>query len=138
MFTVKLENFAEANIKIYLQSDKFIQGTVFLRPMFNGCLYFLRVHNSKARHGENSQMPAKISNYTNLYTLIIKRTIFAEMCLYCCLLNPCQAFYLKAVQPILTWIPVKGSQAMSADLDQMPHNVVSDQGLQCVLTDFLS
>ena len=30
-------------------------------------------------------------------------------------------------QPILNWKPVKGSQANSADPDQMPHNVASDQ-----------
>ena len=30
--------------------------------------------------------------------------------------------------------PVKGTQADSADQDQTPHNVASDQGLQCLLT----
>ena len=37
-------------------------------------------------------------------------------------------------QPIFTWTPVKGSKANSADPDQMPHNVASDQGLHCLLT----
>ena len=32
--------------------------------------------------------------------------------------------------------PVKGSEANSAVLDQMPHDVASDQGLQCLLTRF--
>ena len=36
----------------------------------------------------------------------------------------------------LTGKPVKGSQANSADPDQMPHNVASDQGLYCLLTEF--
>ena len=34
--------------------------------------------------------------------------------------------------------PVKGSYANSADPDQTPHNVASDQGLHCLLTDFPS
>ena len=37
---------------------------------------------------------------------------------------------------VLTWKPVKGSLADTADPDQMPHNVASDQGLQCLLTGF--
>ena len=32
--------------------------------------------------------------------------------------------------------PVKGSKANSADPDQMPQNVASVQGLQCLLTGF--
>ena len=32
--------------------------------------------------------------------------------------------------------PVKGPLANSADPDQMPHNVASDQGLHCLLTGF--
>ena len=36
----------------------------------------------------------------------------------------------------LTGKPVKGSKANSADPDQMPHNVASDQGLHCLLTGF--
>ena len=31
---------------------------------------------------------------------------------------------------------VKGSKANSADPDQMPHNVASDQGLHCLLPGF--
>ena len=37
---------------------------------------------------------------------------------------------------ILTWKSVKGSKANSADPDLAPHNVASDQGLQCLLTGF--
>ena len=33
-------------------------------------------------------------------------------------------------------VTVKGSQANSAVPDQTPHNVASDQGLQCLLTRF--
>ena len=44
--------------------------------------------------------------------------------------------HLQLSSPILTWKPVKGSQANSADPDQMPHNVASDQGLHCLLTGF--
>ena len=40
------------------------------------------------------------------------------------------------VYPILNLKPVKGSEANSADPDQMPHNVASDQGLQCLLLGF--
>ena len=43
---------------------------------------------------------------------------------------------INFMKPIFTWKPVKGSQANSADPDQMPHNVASDQGLQCLLTGF--
>ena len=43
---------------------------------------------------------------------------------------------LWSLKPIVTWKPVKGSQANSADPDQMPHNVASDQGLHCLLTGF--
>ena len=32
--------------------------------------------------------------------------------------------------------PIEGSQANSVDPDQTPHNVASDQGLQCLLTGF--
>ena len=39
---------------------------------------------------------------------------------------------------ILNWKPVKGSKTNSADLDQMPHNVVSDQDLHCLLTGFFN
>ena len=34
------------------------------------------------------------------------------------------------------WKPVKGSKANSADPDQTPHNVTSDEGLHCLLTGF--
>ena len=34
------------------------------------------------------------------------------------------------------WKPIKGSYANSADSDQMPHSVASDQGLHCLLTGF--
>ena len=33
-------------------------------------------------------------------------------------------------------LPIKGSYKDSADPDQMPHNVASDQGLHCLLTGF--
>ena len=36
--------------------------------------------------------------------------------------------------PIITWKLVKGST--SADTDQVPHNVASDQRLYCLLTGF--
>ena len=35
-----------------------------------------------------------------------------------------------------TWKHIKGSLANSADPDQMPPNVASDQGLHCLLTRF--
>ena len=38
------------------------------------------------------------------------------------------------IKHILTWKPVKGSSADSVDPDQSPHNVASDQSLQCLLT----
>ena len=38
--------------------------------------------------------------------------------------------------PIHIRKPVKGSKANSADPDQMPHYVASDQGLQCLQTGF--
>ena len=34
-----------------------------------------------------------------------------------------------------TWKPVEGSKANSADPDQTPLDVASDQGLQCLLTE---
>ena len=34
----------------------------------------------------------------------------------------------------LEWKSVKGSEANSADPDQMPHNVASDQDLHCLIT----
>ena len=34
------------------------------------------------------------------------------------------------------WKPIKGSLANRADLDQTPHNVVSDLGLHCLLPGF--
>ena len=43
---------------------------------------------------------------------------------------------LVTFYPILTWKPVKGLLANSADSDQMPHYVASDLGLHCVLTRF--
>ena len=36
--------------------------------------------------------------------------------------------------PLLSGNPKRGTQANSADPDQMSHNAVSDQGLQCLLT----
>ena len=33
--------------------------------------------------------------------------------------------------------PVKGTWANSVDLHQMPQNVASDQGLHCLLKEFL-
>ena len=36
----------------------------------------------------------------------------------------------------VNWKPVKGSYANSADPHQMPHNVVSDQDLNCLLIRF--
>ena len=35
-----------------------------------------------------------------------------------------------------TWKPLRGSKANSADPDQTPHDVASDQGLHCWLTGF--
>ena len=37
---------------------------------------------------------------------------------------------------ILTWKSLKGPEANSADPDQTPHNVASDQDLHCLLTGF--
>ena len=37
---------------------------------------------------------------------------------------------------IFTGKPVKESKANSADSDQTPNNVASDQGLHCLLTGF--
>ena len=44
-------------------------------------------------------------------------------------------FYLLSII-INPFLPVNDSQANSADPDQTPHNVASDQGLQCLLTGF--
>ena len=41
----------------------------------------------------------------------------------------------KHFKPNVTWKSVKGSLANSADPDQMPHNVASDHGLHCLLTE---
>ena len=38
--------------------------------------------------------------------------------------------------PFLTWKLVKESYPNSADPDQTPHHVASDQGLHCLLTGF--
>ena len=43
-----------------------------------------------------------------------------------------QIFYLFL--PVVTWKPVKGSWTNSADPDQTPHIVASDQSLHCLLT----
>ena len=45
---------------------------------------------------------------------------------------PCETMH----PPILTGKPVKGSQVNSVDPDQMLHNAVSDQSLQCLQTGF--
>ena len=40
------------------------------------------------------------------------------------------------IELILTWKPVKGSSAYSADPNQTPRDVASDLGLHCLLTGF--
>ena len=44
--------------------------------------------------------------------------------------------YILYVMPIypLDWIPVLGTYANNADIDQMPQNAASDQGLHCLVT----
>ena len=44
--------------------------------------------------------------------------------------------YITLHLPTAIWKPVKGSEANNADPDQTPHDVASDQGLQCLLTGF--
>ena len=44
--------------------------------------------------------------------------------------------YLHRSVFTLTWKPIKGSQATSADPDQTPHDVVSDQDVHCLLKGF--
>ena len=36
--------------------------------------------------------------------------------------------------PFFTWKPVKGSKVNNADPDHTPDDVVSDEGLNCLLT----
>ena len=43
---------------------------------------------------------------------------------------------MQCILPILTRKPVKGPLANSADPDQKPDDVASDQGLHCLLTGF--
>ena len=50
----------------------------------------------------------------------------------------CKFIFVSAllVLTLLTWKPVMGSWTNSADPDQTPHNVASDQGLHCLPTGF--
>ena len=42
----------------------------------------------------------------------------------------------RGLNPLYTGHPKKCTLANSADPDQMPHNVASDQGLHCLLKGF--
>ena len=97
--------------------------------------------------GRDGQMESGVTTYCNIPVLT---AISLTKKLTCCFTTTFTAAMSASViealdlpwwayrKPILTWEPVKGSKGNSADPDQMPHNVASDQGLLCSLTGFSS